>query len=142
MSPFAISFDHPGGTVHILQYGEFDLQLEGQLVAHHTPRRRCNAARRAATYRPKRATGVTPPPESTEGPPTAGPGAGARWLSGTFSFDDSRAAQLLHGLPPVIELRGAGDQALVWLDVSAQNAQWRSPRITHARFVGDDLTNP
>ena len=47
-------------------------------------------------------------------------GEGTRWLAGTFSFDDSRAAGLLHGLPAVVELRGAGDQALVWLDVSTQ----------------------
>jgi AraC-like DNA-binding protein len=41
-------------------------------------------------------------------------------MSGTFSFEDSRAALLLHGLPPFIELRGAGDQSLLWLDVSTQ----------------------
>jgi AraC-like DNA-binding protein len=36
------------------------------------------------------------------------------------SLDGSHGVQLLGGLPPVIELRGAGDQSLVWLDVSAQ----------------------
>ena len=46
--------------------------------------------------------------------------AGTRWLSGTFAYDDSRADQLLGGLPTVIELRGAGEQSLVWLDVSSQ----------------------
>jgi transcriptional regulator GlxA family with amidase domain len=44
----------------------------------------------------------------------------ARWLSGTFAYEDCRADQLLCGLPAVIELRGTGEQTLVWLDVSSQ----------------------
>ena len=121
MSPFAILFDHPGGTVHIIQYGQFDLQLEGQTGAHHYTRGDVVMLPAGQPHTVRKGRRVSPlRPESTEvrGDP-AGPGASARWLSGTFSFDDSRAAQLLHGLPPVIELRGAGDQALVWLDVSA-----------------------
>ena len=120
--PFAISFDHPGGTLHIVQGGEFDLQLEGEKVTRryapgdvvllpsaqpHTVRRG-----RRVPNRPLAAAdlgdGLAPEPGRT------------RWLSGTFAYEDSRADQLLCGLPLVIELRGAGEQSLVWLDVSSQ----------------------
>src|SRR6516225_5806350 len=37
-SPFAISFDHPGGTLHLVQRGEFDLQLEGEKVTRRYAR--------------------------------------------------------------------------------------------------------
>lgn len=34
-SPFAISFDHPGGTIHIVSQGELDLQFDEQPEMHH-----------------------------------------------------------------------------------------------------------
>jgi AraC-like DNA-binding protein len=42
----------------------------------------------------------------------------ARWLCGTFTIGDSQASHLLASLPAVIVLRGVGDQALEWLEVS------------------------
>ena len=120
-SPFAILFDHPGGTLHIVQRGEVELELEGE----HSKRRygrgdvlllpvdQRHALRHGRPVPPR-------PPAPADLKEDTAPSAGTRWLSGTFAYDDSRAIQLLHGLPSVIELRGAGDQSLVWLDVSSQ----------------------
>jgi hypothetical protein len=36
--PFAISFAHPGGTIHIVNDGQFELQLEGQRPSHRYQR--------------------------------------------------------------------------------------------------------
>jgi AraC-like DNA-binding protein len=120
-SPFAILFEHPGGTLHIVQQGELELELEGE----RSNRRygpgdvvMLPAAQRH-TLRHGRRVPARPPAPSDVRHDTS-PSAGTRWLSGTFAYDDSRAVQLLGGLPPVIELRGAGDQSLVWLDVSSQ----------------------
>jgi AraC-like DNA-binding protein len=121
-SPFAISFDHPGGTLHIISQGQFELQLDGE------PGTNCYKrgdvvllpAGRVHTVRHGRLVSPRALASSDVQLDTARHGEGTHWLSGTFSFHDSPAAQLLHGLPPLIELRGAGDQALVWLEVSAQ----------------------
>ena len=121
-SPFAISFDDPGGTLHIVQRGEFDLELEGE-----RGRRRYGrgdvlllpAGQRHTLRHGRRVPPRSPGPVDL-GEETADGSAGTRWLSGTFAYDDSRAVQLLNGLPTVIELRGAGGQSLVWLDVSSQ----------------------
>jgi AraC-like DNA-binding protein len=120
--PFAISFDHPGGTLHIVGQGELELELDGRADTHHYRRGDVVMlpAGRAHTIRQGRRVRPRPLASSDLHLDEASHAEGTRWLSGTFSFDDSRAAQLLHGLPPVIELRGAGDQALVWLDVSSQ----------------------
>jgi AraC-like DNA-binding protein len=72
------------------------------------------------TLRHGRRVPPRPPGPADLGDETADGSAGTRWLSGTFAYDDSRAVQLLNGLPAVIELRGAGGQSLVWLDVSSQ----------------------
>jgi AraC-like DNA-binding protein len=121
-SPFAISFDHPGGTLHIVSQGEFELQLDGDAGTScykrgdvvMLPAGRVHTVRHGRPASPR----ALAPGDVQLG--TARHGQGTHWLSGTFSFHDSPAAQLLHGLPPLIELRGAGDQALVWLEVSAQ----------------------
>ena len=121
-SPFAVLFDHPGGTLHIVQQGEFELELEGE----RSERRygRGDVALLPAGTRHTLRHGRRVPPRSPQpadlGDDRAHSNAGTRWLSGTFDYDESRAHQLLGGLPPVIELRGAGDQSLVWLDVSSQ----------------------
>lgn len=120
-SPFAILFDHPGGTLHIVQQGEFELELAGERSNRRYERGDVVMlpAGRRHTLRHGRRVPPRPPAPADVRHDTA-PSAGTRWLSGTFAYDDSRAVQLLGGLPPVIELRGAGDQSLVWLDVSSQ----------------------
>jgi AraC-like DNA-binding protein len=121
-SPFAIVFDHPGGTLHIVSQGECDVQLDGQSETRcykrgdvvMLPAGRPHTVRHGRGVRPRRLASADMPLDRVSH------GEGTRWLAGTFSFDESRAAGLLHGLPPVVELRGAGDQSLVWLDVSAE----------------------
>jgi AraC-like DNA-binding protein len=121
--PFAVWFDHPGGTLHLVAEGEFELEFaDGSDVRRYEhgdvvllPAGRPHTIRhgRGLSPRPLDASDERLEVVQTDG-------GGTRWLAGTFSFDDSRAAGLLHGLPPLIELRGAGDQSLLWLDVSAQ----------------------
>ncbi len=121
-SPFAISFDHPGGTLHIVSQGEFELQVDGE-PGSNCYKRGDVVMLPAGRVHTVRHGGLVSPRELAPGDvllDTARHGEGTHWLSGTFSFHDSPAAQLLHGLPPLIELRGAGDQALVWLEVSSQ----------------------
>jgi AraC-like DNA-binding protein len=120
-SPFAILFDHRGGTLHIVQQGEVELDLGGERSNRRYRRGDAVMLPAAQRHTLRRGRGVPPrPPASGDLRHDTAPSAGTRWLSGTFAYDDSRAVQLLSGLPPVIELRGAGDQSLVWLDVSSQ----------------------
>jgi AraC-like DNA-binding protein len=122
VAAFAISFDHAGGMIHILNEGKFEVQLDGQRQtrryeqgdvillpagAAHVVRNGRRVPRRALV-------------ESDVRDEIVRHGTGTRWLSGTFSFDDSRGGRLLHALPPVVDLRGARDQSLGWLDVSTQ----------------------
>jgi AraC-like DNA-binding protein len=119
--PFAISFEHAGGTIHIVNDGQFELQLEGQRRVHRYQRgdvillpavqRHVIRAGGRVPARPLAASDMRHDVVRDR--------IGTRWLSGTFSFDASRGAQLLHRLPPIIELRGAGNEALEWLDVSS-----------------------
>jgi AraC-like DNA-binding protein len=120
-SPFAILFDHPGGTLHIVQQGECELELEGQRSSRRYRRGDVVMLPAAQRHMLRHGRRVPPrPPAPADLRDDSAPSAGTRWLSGTFAYDDSHRVQLLGGLPPVIELRGAGDQSLVWLDVSAQ----------------------
>ena len=122
VTPFAISFGHLGGTLHIVNDGQFELHLDGERHAHRYERG-------DVILLPARGPHVIRGGKRVPARPLA-PGdmrhdivrgnTGTRWLSGTFSFDDSRGARLLHGLPPVIDLRGAGEQSLVWLNVSTE----------------------
>jgi AraC-like DNA-binding protein len=122
-SPFAISFDHAGGTLHMVGLGEFELELDGESVTRRyergdvllLPAGQRHTVRHGgeASPRPLAASDLSPMEDHSSY-------QGARWLAGTFSFDESRSSPLLEGLPPLIELRGAGDQSLVWLDVSSQ----------------------
>jgi AraC-like DNA-binding protein len=121
-SPFAVSFDHPGGTIHMVGQGELELELDEETSARRYQRGdvfMLPAGRRHTIRHGRR---ITPHPVSAGDSrlDVGTHGEGTRWLAGTFSFDHSRAAGLLHGLPPVVELRGAGDQSLLWLDVSAE----------------------
>jgi AraC-like DNA-binding protein len=123
VTPFAISFGQLGGTIHIVNDGKFELQLDGQRHAYRyergdvilLPAGRPHVIRGGGRRVPAHPVA----PRDMRHDIVRGK-TGTRWLSGTFSFDDSRGAQLLHGLPPLIDLRGAGDQSLVWLDVSTQ----------------------
>jgi len=123
VTPFAISFGQLGGTIHIINDGKFELQLDGQRHAYRyergdvilLPAKRPHVIRGDGRRVPAR-----PLASSDTRHDIVSGTTGTRWLSGTFSFDDSRGARLLHGLPPLIDLRGAGDQSLVWLDVSTE----------------------
>jgi AraC-like DNA-binding protein len=120
-SPFAILFEHPGGTLHIVQQGELDLELEGERGKRRYRRGDVVMVPGAQRHTLRHGRRVPPrPPAPSDVRNDTSPSTGTRWLSGTFAYDDSRAVQLLGGLPSVIELRGAGDQSLIWLDVSSQ----------------------
>jgi AraC-like DNA-binding protein len=120
--PFAILFDHPGGTLHLVAQGELELDLEDGSASCRYERGDVILlpAGRPHTIRQGGPLTARPLSATDERLEVLAHGEGTRWLAGTFSFDDSRAAGLLHGLPPLIELRGAGDQSLLWLDVSTQ----------------------
>ena len=120
--PFAVLFDHPGGTLHIVAQGEIDLELNDGSATRTYERGDVFLLPAGRPHTIRHGEGVTPRPLAAEDQreEVITYGEGTRWLAGTFSFDDSRAAGLLHGLPPLIELRGAGIQSLLWLDVSAQ----------------------
>jgi AraC-like DNA-binding protein len=117
--PFAVSFEHPGGTIHIVTEGQVELQLDDAagLVRYRQGDIVMLPAGKTHTLRSSRE-----PPASTPAPAdgTRPRPATTRWLSGTFSFEEGRGSQLLHGSPPIVELRGAGDQSLVWLEVSCE----------------------
>jgi AraC-like DNA-binding protein len=119
--PFAISFAHAGGTIHIVNDGQFELQLEGERATHRYQRGDVILVPevRPHVIRAGRRVPARPLASTDMRPDVVRDYIGTRWLAGTFSFDASRGAQLLHRLPPIIELRGAGSQSLEWLDVSA-----------------------
>lgn len=99
---FALSFDHSGGTLHIVERGELELDIEGSDDVRHLERG--DVVLLAGGQRHTlRAVGGRP-----------------RWLCGTFIVEDARGEQILSALPPLIELKGVGGQSLVWLDVSCQ----------------------
>jgi AraC-like DNA-binding protein len=117
--PFAVPFKHPGGTIHIVKEGHVQLQLDD--AADHACYQHGDVVMLPAgkTHTLRSGTEAhAPGPAPADGTPP-GP-ATTRWLSGTFSFEECRGSQLLHGSPPIVELRGAGDQSLVWLDVSSE----------------------
>jgi hypothetical protein len=60
--------------------------------------------------------------------PTTDP-ADIRWVTGTFSLEDSPVLQMLNGLPPLIELRGDVATRFSWLDVKPMcfATDWTSP---------------
>jgi AraC-like DNA-binding protein len=120
--PFAISFDNSGGTIHIVNEGTFELQLDGQRNTRRYEKGDVVLVPAGAAHVVRCGKRVPPRPlaESDTRHDIVGPDTGPHWLSGTFSFDDSRGGRLLHALPAVIDLRGAKDQSLVWLDVSTQ----------------------
>jgi AraC-like DNA-binding protein len=120
--PFAVLFDHPGGTLHIVAQGEIELDLDDGVGSRCYERGDVFLLPAGQPHTVRHGEGATPRRigETEVGHEVITYGDGTRWLAGTFSFDDSRAAGLLHGLPPLIELRGAGVQSLLWLDVSAQ----------------------
>jgi len=116
--PFSIAFDHPGGALHIIQNGSVELDIFGEGAQRRFQRGDVVLLPfgKGHTIR----SGPAPLPCPSPSPDGIGEDQGARWLSGTFAFDDPRAARLLACLPSVIELRGIGGQSLVWLDVSCQ----------------------
>jgi AraC-like DNA-binding protein len=122
VTPFAISFGHLGGTLHIVNDGQFELRLDGQRHAYRYERGDVILlpAVQPHVIRDGKQVPARPLASTDMRHDIVRGTTGTRWLSGTFSFDDSRGARLLHGLPPLIDLRGAGDQSLVWLDVSTE----------------------
>lgn len=121
VSPFAISFDHPGGTLHIVQSGEFELSLDDDKVTRRYGRGDVVLLPSGQRHTVRGGRRVTPRPLASAdlGGERAAGHVGARWLTGTFAYEDARSDQLLGGLPPLIELRGAGEHSLAWLDVSS-----------------------
>jgi AraC-like DNA-binding protein len=121
-APFAISLDHPGGTIHILNEGRFELQLQGQRDTFRyeqgdvvlLPAGAAHVVRSGRRVTPRRLT------ETDTRHEVVRHRIGTRWLSGTFSFDDSRGGRLLHALPAVIDLRGVKHESDRWLDLSTQ----------------------
>lgn len=121
-SPFAIAFDGSTGVLHIVNQGEFAMQVDGQPEVRHYHRGDVLLLPGGARHTIRRGEGAAPRPlsefSSLNGVVTEG--EGTRWLTGTFTFDHHRRADLLRSLPPVIELRGAGSRSLLWLDISTQ----------------------
>jgi AraC-like DNA-binding protein len=122
VAPFAISFDHPGGTIHIVEQGALELQLvgersgrryeEGDLVLLPTGKPHVVRHGTRVPARPLAASDVSHEVVKDF--------ARTRWLTGTFSFEDSPGVQMLYSLPPLIELRGAGkSDVFTWFDASA-----------------------
>jgi AraC-like DNA-binding protein len=108
--PFAIEFGRSVGTLHIIQQGRLEIELDGESA----PRRLTRGDVVLIGGRSQIVRSV----EDSSSADTAGP---ARWLCGTFSCDDSSASHmLLSRMPTVIELRGIGEQSLLWLDVSCE----------------------
>jgi AraC-like DNA-binding protein len=122
VAPFAIALDHAGGTIHILNEGKFELQLDGEPRSYQYRQGDVILLPAGGPHVVRNGRRVPPRPlaESDTREEIVLHGTTTRWLSGTFSFDDSRGGRLLHALPPVIDLRGAQDQSLVWLEVSTQ----------------------
>ncbi len=120
--PFAISLNHAGGTVHVLNEGQFELQFVGHRHAYRYEKGDVVLLPVGAAHVVRSGRRVPPRPlvETDTREEVIRHGAGTRWLSGTFSFDDSRGGRLLHALPPVIDLHGARDQSPGWLEMSTQ----------------------
>jgi AraC-like DNA-binding protein len=101
---FSIGFEGIG-ALHLVEYGELELVVSaGERVERLRagdfvllPRGDGHLIRATASV-----------PEARQ----------ARWLSGTFRIGDSEASPLLAGLPEVIKLDAAGDQALEGLVVA------------------------
>jgi AraC-like DNA-binding protein len=122
-SSFAVLFEHPGGTLHLVGQGELELQIGDESTVRRYQRGDVFMLPTGQRHTIRYGRKLTPRPliaDDSRLGALGDHGDGTRWLAGTFSFDDSRGAGLLHGLPPLVELRGAGDQSLLWLDVSAQ----------------------
>ena len=119
-SPFAISFGHTGGTIHIVNEGEFDLAVEGDSVSYRC--RRGDVVLVGLPHTIRHGERVTPRPlaDSDRRFEVTTHGEEIRWLAGTFTCDMTRKVELVHSIPPIVRLPGAGDQSLLWLDVSAQ----------------------
>jgi AraC-like DNA-binding protein len=105
--PFAIEFDRAVGTLHVIQQGKLEIELDGE----SGPMRLERGDVVLIGGRSQTVRSVNDPSADTAGP--------AHWLCGTFACDDSSASHmLLSRMPTVIELRGIGAQSLLWLDVS------------------------
>lgn len=118
--PFAISFGQSGGTIHIVSQGDFELEVEGEATTY--PVGRGDVVLVGSPHVIRRGRRVQPRPleGSDQRHEVVTDGHETRWLSGTFSSDYGRKAYLLEHRPPIVQLRGVGDQSLLWLDVSTQ----------------------
>jgi AraC-like DNA-binding protein len=95
------------GSLHIIEEGELDLQIDGDPHVEHLSRGDVVLLPRGDAHHIS-GTGKrdAPEPERT------------RWLCGTFRIGDPQASHLLGSLPPVIILRGALGPALEGLEVA------------------------
>lgn len=120
--PFAIAFGHAGGTIHIVNEGDFELQMDGQTEMYRYRQGDVILLPAGAAHVVKRGRRVArrPVAEADMRDEIVRPGRGSRWFSGTFSFEDPGEGRPLHSLPGIIELRGAQNQSLEWLDVSTR----------------------
>ena len=120
-SPFAISFDHSGGILHVVEHGAFELQLTGERSARRydegdvvlLPTGKAHVIRHGRRTPARRLAAGDLNKELVHDP------SRTLWLTGTFSFVESAGVQMLYGLPPLIELRGAGKLDLMWFNASA-----------------------
>ena len=98
-TPFSIEFAATG-TLHVIEDGELQLSLDGDRYVARVSRGDVVLLPRGDPHHVSSVHGS------------------AAWLCGTFTIGDPHASQLLAGLPAVITLRGARDQALEWFEVS------------------------
>ncbi len=122
-APFAISLDHLGGTIHILNEGKFELQLQGQRHTYRYEQGDVILLPAGAAHVVR--SGRRVPPRSLSESDTRDEivrhSTGTRWLSGTFLVRrlarrpaTSRSASLSS------TYEALKDESVVWLDVSTQ----------------------
>lgn len=119
VDPFAISFGQTGGTIHIVSQGDFELEVEGDTTY---PVGRGDVVLVGRPHVVRRGRRVRPRPleDRDQHHEVVTDGHRTRWLTGNFSSDYARKVHLLPHRPPIVQLRGAGEQSLLWLDVSTQ----------------------
>ena len=120
---FSIGFEGTG-ALHIVEDGELELVVP---VGEHVERLRRGDVvllPRGDRHQMRDAVG----PHVQVGKP-------ARWLSGTFRIGDSEASPLLAGLPDVIMLGGARDQAREGLEVAKRMLLFEMERPSQGSVV-------
>lgn len=120
---FSIGFEG-SGALHMVEDGELELVVP---VGEHVERLRRGDVvllPRGDSHQMRDAVGADVPL-----------GKPARWLSGTFRIGDSEASPLLAGLPEVIMLGGARDQAPEGLEVARRMLLFEMERPSQGSVV-------